>query len=85
MTKTKMATSFSPFLKSSLKRLAGLKERLSTLISSEIGSSSEKSNDPILTKLNEVLKEREALHVQIKKLQEDIRLLQERFNPEYDV
>jgi hypothetical protein len=35
--------------------------------------------------LHEVLKEREKLHEQIKKLQEDIRLLQERFNPEYDV
>jgi len=85
VTKTKMATLFSPFLKSSLKRLAGLKERLSTLTSSEIGSSSEKSNDPILTRFEKILKERDELQGQIKKLQEDIRLLQERFNPEYDV
>jgi hypothetical protein len=53
--------------------------------SSENELSSRKSNDPILTKLHEVLKERDALHEQIKKLQEDIRLIQERFNPEYDV
>jgi cell division protein FtsB len=33
----------------------------------------------------ELLAERDALHEQIKKLQEDIRLIQERFNPEYDV
>lgn len=57
-----------------------LKELLKTA-----NSSSLKSNDPVLTKLHEVLEEREKLHKQIKVLQEDIRLLQERFNPEYDV
>jgi hypothetical protein len=35
--------------------------------------------------LNEVLKEREKLHEQILLLQEDIDLLQKRFNREYDV
>lgn len=57
---------------------AGEKAQSLTSPQSGTGSSSAKSNDPILTKLNEVLKERD-------KLREEIELLRASLNKHYDV
>jgi hypothetical protein len=74
----KMATLFFPSLKSSLKRLAGLKARLSTLISSEIDSSSGKLSQALMSTLAEVLEENA-------KLKEELRLRDLYDNRSYDV
>ena len=73
-----METLFSTSLKSSLMRLAGLKARLSTLISSGTDSSSAKLSAPMMTKLAELLVENE-------KLKEELRLRDLADNCEYDV
>ena len=73
-----METLLFPSLKSSLKRLAGMKARLSTLISSGTDSSSEKLSAPVMTKLAELLLENE-------RLKEELRLRDLAENCEYDV
>lgn len=73
-----METLFSTSLKSSLMRLAGLKARLSTLISSGTDSSYPKLSAPVMTKLAELLVENE-------KLREELRLRDLADNCEYDV
>ena len=78
MKKTKMETLFFPSLKSSLRRLAGLKARLSTLISSETGSSYGKLSQAMMQTLTEVLLENE-------QLKEELRLRDLTENREYDV
>ena len=73
-----METLFFPSLKSSLKRLAGMKARLSTLMSSGTDSSSAKLSAPMMTKLAELLVENE-------KLKEELRLRDLYDNRSYDV
>jgi hypothetical protein len=73
-----METLFSTSLKSSLMRLAGLKARLSTLISSGTDSSYPKLSKSLMSTLAEVLDENA-------KLKEELRLRDLADNCEYDV
>ena len=73
-----METLFFPSLKSSLKRLAGLRARLSTLISSGTDSSSEKWSQSMANKMLELLSENE-------RLKEELRLRDLSDNCEHDV
>ncbi len=73
-----METLFSPSLKSSLRRLAGLKARLLTLTSSGVDSSSEKWSQSMAKKMAELLSENE-------RLKEELRLRDLADNCEYDV
>ena len=73
-----METLLFSSLRNCSKLWAGVKARLLTLTSSETDSSSAKSNDPILTRFEKVLKERDALR-------EEVRLLELELNRHYDV
>ena len=73
-----METLFSTSLKSSLMRLAGLKARLSTLISSGTDSSYPKLSQSLMSTLAEVLDENA-------KLKEELRLRDLYDNRSYDV
>ena len=67
-----METWLFPSLKSSLKRLDGMRARLSTLTSSGTASSSEKWSQLTMAKLAELLAEREELREQVRLLQADL-------------
>ena len=73
-----METLLFPSLKSSLKRLAGLKARLSTLTSLGTDSSSEKWSQSMANKMLELLSENE-------RLKEELRLRDLSYNCEHDV
>lgn len=80
-----METLFSTSLKSSLKRLAGLRERLSTLTSSGTDSSSERYSQQMSKKMLSLLDEKLFLLDENQRLREELRLRDLQENAEYDV
>lgn len=73
-----METLLFPSLRNSLKRLDGLRARLSTLISSETDSSSEKLFRQMSNKVLSLTEENS-------RLKEEIRIRDLQDNPKYDV
>ena len=73
-----METLFSISLKNSLKRLAGLRERLSTLTSSETDSSYGKLSQSMMETLTTLLLENE-------RLKEELRLIELERDCEHDL